>query len=54
MLFASNTELKKKIYELGQDYSLSCNLDELDGSQQFTFQIQSFFPEKFEEQVVNA
>ena len=54
MLFASNTELKKKIADLGQGYPLSCNLEELDASQQFTYQIQTFFPDKFEQQVVLA
>lgn len=37
MLFASNIELKKKIQELAQGYTLSCNQDTLDDSQQFTY-----------------
>lgn len=54
MIFASNTELKKRIREISEGYPISCNQDELDNSQQFTYQIQVFFPEKFEEQVMQA
>ena len=55
LLFASNIEMKNKIFEIAIDYpTLSCNQLEIDNGQQFTYQMQTLFPIEFEKQVISA
>ena len=55
MLFASNIELKLKIQELAESYpNLSTLQLDIDNGQQFTYQMQSLFPDRFESQVMQG
>lgn len=48
MLFSGKAELKVHLVELANEYGLNCQQMDLDQGQMFTYQLQTFFPSKFE------